>query len=103
MFVYKILRCEEGVAFDAAGIFAGSADDLRDGYIHLSTAEQTAGTMTKYFAGDAVVVLTLDTDAFGDAIRWEPSRGGALFPHLYRPIDRADVIAVSDAPPPAPA
>lgn len=103
MIVYKILRREEAAAFDAAGIFAGSADDLRDGYIHLSTAEQTAGTMAKYFAGEAVVVLTLDTDALGDAIRWEPSRGGALFPHLYRPIDRADVIAVSDAPPPAPA
>ncbi len=103
MFVYKILRGEEWSAFDRDGHFAGSADDLRDGYIHLSTADQTAGTMAKYFAGEAVTVLTLDADALGDAVRWEASRGGALFPHLYRPLDRGDIVAISDAPPPPPA
>jgi len=103
MFVYKILRGDEWAAFDREGHFAGSADDRRDGYIHLSTASQTAGTMAKYFAGEAVTVATLDADMLGPALRWEESRGGMLFPHLYRVLDRGDVIAVSDAPPPAPA
>ncbi|MGI4878678.1 MAG: DUF952 domain-containing protein [Janthinobacterium lividum] len=103
MLVYKILRAAEWAAFERDGRFAGSADDVRDGYIHMSTAEQTAGTMAKYFAGEAVTVLTIDADALGDALRWEVSRGGMLFPHLYRPLDRGDVIAVSDSPPPPPA
>lgn len=103
MLVYKILRAAEWAAFQRDASFAGSADDLRDGYIHMSTDAQTAGTMTKYFADEAVTVLTLDTDTLGDAVRWEESRGGMLFPHLYRALDRADVIAVSDAPPPPPA
>ncbi len=102
MFVYKILRVAERVAFDRDGSFAGSPDDLRDGYIHLSTAEQTAGTLAKYFAGEAVTVLTLDADTLGPALRWEASRGGALFPHLYRALERGEVVAVSDAPPPPP-
>lgn len=103
MFVFKILRPPEWAAFERDGRFAGSADDVRDGYIHLSTADQAAGTMARYFAGEAVTVLTLDADALGDALRWEASRGGALFPHLYRALDRADIVAVSDAPPPLPA
>ncbi|QYE34605.1 DUF952 domain-containing protein [Polymorphobacter sp. PAMC 29334] len=103
MLIYKILRSPEWMAFERDGVFAGSADDLRDGYIHLSTDAQTAGTMAKYFAGEAVTVVTLDTDALGDALRWEESRGGMLFPHLYRALDRSDVIEISDAPPPPPA
>nr|WP_295662279.1 DUF952 domain-containing protein [Polymorphobacter sp.] len=103
MLVYKILRAAEWAAFERDGHFAGSADDLRDGYIHMSTGAQTAGTMAKYFAREAVTVLTIETDTLGEALRWEESRGGMLFPHLYRPLDRGDVIAVSDAPPPPPA
>jgi uncharacterized protein (DUF952 family) len=103
MLVYKILRAAEWAAFKRDGRCAGSADDLRDGYIHLSTDAQMAGTLAKYFAGEVVTVLTLDTDPLGDALRWEASRGGMLFPHLYRALDRRDVIAVSDAPPPPPA
>jgi len=95
MFVYKLLRAAEWVAFDAAGVFAGSADDVRDGYIHLSTAAQVDGTRDRYFAREpGVMMVTLDGDALGDALRWEPSRGGALFPHLYRAIVREDIMAV---------
>lgn len=103
MFVYKILRADEWTAFERDGHFAGSADDLRDGYIHMSTDAQTAGTMAKYFAGVAVTVVTLDADALGSALRWEASRGGMPFPHLYRALERDDIVAVSDAPPPPPA
>ncbi len=103
MFIYKILRPAEWSAFERDGRFAGSPDDVRDGYIHLSTAAQTAGTMAKYFAGEAVTVLTLDAATLGAALRWEESRGGMLFPHLYRPLEAVEIVAVSDAPPPPPA
>ena len=96
MLIYKILRSEEWTAFNAEGSFAGSPDDLRDGYIHLSTAEQTAGTLAKYFAGVAELVkLTLAAEALGEALRWEQSRGGMAFPHLYRALERHDIVAVS--------
>ena len=93
--VFKILRADEWAAFEADGRFAGSADDLRDGFVHMSTADQVAGTRSRHFAGvPGLVLLTLEADAFGAALRWEPSRGGAVFPHLYRPIERAEVVAV---------
>ncbi len=96
MLVYKLLHAAEWAAFEADGDFAGSADDLRDGFIHLSAEDQVDGTRAKYFAGAAgVVLVTLDAEALEPALRWEPSRGGALFPHLYRPLTRTDIAAVS--------
>ncbi len=93
--IVKLLRPEEWAAFEAEGVFAGSGDDARDGFIHLSTPEQLAGTAAKHFAGvEGLVALTLDAGALGDALRWEASRGGQLFPHLYRPLLAADVVAV---------
>jgi len=92
LLVYKLLRAGEWAEFEAGGTFAGSADDLRDGFIHLSTTEQVEGTRAKYFAGIAVVRVACDGDRLGPALRWEPSRGGALFPHLYRPLTTADVV-----------
>lgn len=94
--VFKLLRAAEWAAFEASGSFAGSPDDLRDGYIHLSAAEQVAGTFDKYFADEAGVVrLTLDPQALGDDLRWEASRGGALFPHLYRALRLDEVVRVT--------
>lgn len=90
--VVKLLRPAEWAAFQASGVFAGSPDDLRDGFVHLSTPGQAEATRAKHFAGEAVVTLTLDADALGDALRWEPSRGGELFPHLYRAMVSADVV-----------
>ena len=85
--IYKILRIAEWNSFQAAGQLDGSPDDLRDGFIHFSSEEQVAGTMAKYFAGEAeVVILTVPAEPLGDALRWEASRNGALFPHLYRPL-----------------
>lgn len=96
--IIKLLRADEWAQFQEARVFAGSADDLRDGYIHISTPEQAPGTLTKWFAGDVgVVALTLDADALGDALKWEESRGGQLFPHLYRPLRLDEVIAVRAA------
>jgi uncharacterized protein (DUF952 family) len=93
--VVKLLRAPEWAAFETAGSFAGSPDDLRDGFIHLSTPEQAVVTREKYFAGiEGLVEVTCDADALGDALRWEPSRGGALFPHLYRPLVRADIVSM---------
>jgi uncharacterized protein (DUF952 family) len=82
--VYKVLRAPEWAQMQAQGVFKGSPDDQRDGFIHFSTAEQLEGTIERHFAGERdLVVLEVDAAALGDALRWEPSRGGALFPHLY--------------------
>lgn len=91
--VIKLLRAAEWAAFQAAGQFAGSPDDLRDGYIHLSTPEQMPGTLAKWFAGEAgVMAVTFDADGLGEALKWEPARGGALFPHLYRPLMLDEIV-----------
>lgn len=93
--VIKLLRASEWAVFQADGVFFGSADDVRDGYIHLSTPEQVPGTVAKYFAGEiGAVALTLDAEALGDDVRWEPSRGGQMFPHLYRALGLDEVIEV---------
>ena len=95
MRVYKLLRPAEWAAFDRDGVFAGSPDDVRDGFIHLSAEDQVAATRAKWFAGeDKLITVALDAAALGDALRWEASRGGALFPHLYRSLARGDVVAV---------
>jgi uncharacterized protein (DUF952 family) len=93
--VYKVLSEAAFEQAKAAGRFAGSADDVRDGFIHLSAAHQLAGTLAAHFAGqDRLVLLALDAGRLGPGLKWEPSRGGALFPHLYAPLDLAAVISV---------
>lgn len=92
MQIYKIFRAAEWQALVAAGVTAGAPVDLADGYIHFSTAAQVAETAAKHFAGaDGLVLAAVDAESLGDALRWEPSRGGALFPHLYRPLRLAEV------------
>jgi uncharacterized protein (DUF952 family) len=82
--IYKICASTHWQAAQHDGAVRGTADDLRDGYIHFSTAEQLAETLAKYFAGQAdLVLIEVDAKTLGAALRWEPSRGGALFPHLY--------------------
>ncbi len=93
MLIYKIFRAPEWAELDANGETAGAPIDLADGYIHFSTAEQAAETAAKHFAGvDGLILAALDADALSDALKWEPSRGGALFPHLYRTLKRDDVL-----------
>jgi uncharacterized protein (DUF952 family) len=93
--IHKILRPDEWLRLFADGVFQGSPIDLQDGYIHFSAADQLVGTLARHFAGDAeVVVLAVESEALGDALRWEESRGGALFPHLYAPLRLAVVREV---------
>jgi uncharacterized protein (DUF952 family) len=97
--IYKILPLSEWEAARTSGRFEGSAIDRQDGYIHFSTAAQAQETAQRHFHGQAgLVVLEVDADDLGEALRWEPSRGGALFPHLYGPLDAAKVRAVTEAP-----
>lgn len=97
--VYKILGAEEWAAARAAGVFLGAAVDHADGFIHLSGADQVAGTLALHFAGrDDLVLAGFDAAALGDALRWEASRGGALFPHLYGPLDLAHLSSATPLP-----
>ncbi len=81
----------------AAGEFAGAEIDLVDGYIHFSAPHQVAETAAKYFAGQTdLVLVSVDPRKLGDELRWEPSRGGDLFPHLYAPLRLADVDSVCE-------
>ena len=93
MLIYKIFRRAEWVAFRDAGETFGAPIDLADGYVHFSTAAQVAETAAKYFATESdLVLLALEADRLGPALKWEAARGGALFPHLYRPLTRTDVL-----------
>jgi uncharacterized protein (DUF952 family) len=92
---YKILTAGQWAAWQDRGEFTGAPIDIEDGYIHLSTAEQVTETAAKHFAGLSDLVLAeVDLDQLGDLVRWEPSRGGQLFPHVYGIIPLA---AVTDA------
>ena len=93
--LYKILKAQEWSAAQAQGHFKGSALDLADGYIHLSGADQVQETARLHFKGQTdLVLVVLDAEALGAALRWEPSRAGALFPHLYGALDPALALEV---------
>ncbi len=97
--VYKILSRAAWDAAIAAGRFDGAAIDIKDGYIHLSTAEQAQETARRHFLGqDDLVLAAFEALALGPGLRWEPSRGGQLFPHLYGPLDPALACAVTRPP-----
>lgn len=99
---YKIIDVVEWEAAKDAGAYAGSAVDLADGYIHMSTADQLAETARKHYAGrTGLMLLTVDLAALGEAVVWEPSRGGALFPHIYGdlPVEAVTAAAPFAAPP----
>ena len=94
---YKILTADQMHVLEHEGVFAGAPIDLADGYVHLSTAAQVAETLDKHFAGQAGLwLVVVDLEAMGDAVRWEPSRGGQLFPHLYAPLPLVAVTAYSE-------
>ena len=91
--IYKIFRRPEWDEFRATGETLGAPVDLADGYIHFSTSAQVAETAAKHFATESdLVLVAVKADLLGDALRWEPSRGGALFPHLYRALRLSEVI-----------
>jgi uncharacterized protein (DUF952 family) len=91
--IYKIATADQWAAAQAGGRFEGAPVDLADGFIHFSTAEQARETAAKHFAGQSgLVLIALDADVFGDKMVWEPSRGGQLFPHLYRPFLTSETL-----------
>lgn len=94
--IYKICPASAWREAERAGVYRGSADDVRDGFIHFSTAAQVPGTLAKHFAGQAgLFLIAVDADVLGEALRWETSRGGELFPHLYGKLDPAAVETIA--------
>lgn len=98
-FVYTLCRADDWTRAEAAGRYDGSADDRRDGFLHFSTAAQVAESAARHRAGEPdLKMVQVDSARLGPALRWEPSRGGALFPHLYGPLPLDAVVAVFDLP-----
>ncbi len=97
--IYHICRRDEWIASQAAGRYAGSSQDKADGFIHFSNARQIVASAAKHRAGQSgLVILEVDAAALGAALRWEPSRDGALFPHLYGELPAAAVLRFADLP-----
>lgn len=92
---FKVLTADQWAELESEGVFNGAPVDLADGYIHLSASDQLQGTLDKHFAGQqGLVIAEVDLAALGQAIRWEVSRGGALFPHCYAPLPLSAVLRV---------
>ncbi len=97
--IYKISPEELWCSAEQAGRFDGAPIDLRDGYIHFSTSAQVRETAAKHFSGQADLVLVdVSSEALGGALKWEVSRSGALFPHLYAPLDLSAVLWTKQLP-----
>jgi uncharacterized protein (DUF952 family) len=93
--IYKILPRAEWEAACEAGAFLGSGIDVKDGFIHFSAPGQWRETLEKHFAGQAdLVLVAVDAEALGEDLKWEVSRGGALFPHLYAPLPTSLAVSV---------
>ena len=97
--IYKILSAAEWQAAERAGVFKGAGIDLNDGFIHFSTAEQAAETAAKHFAGQpGLMLVAVDAEKLYAALKWEVSRGGQLFPHLYASLATRDIEWVKPLP-----
>jgi uncharacterized protein (DUF952 family) len=97
--IYKIVSAPEWRAAETVGVFRGAAVDLADGYIHFSTADQAQETAARHFAGQTDLLLVAVTaERLGPTLKWEVSRGGALFPHLYAPLSLDAVTSVAPLP-----
>jgi uncharacterized protein (DUF952 family) len=97
--IYKICETSQWDIAERDGVFRGAPIDERDGFIHFSTAAQVAETAARHFAGASdLVLVAVDADALAGALRWEPSRGGDLFPHLYGALPLAAVLWTKPLP-----
>ncbi|HEX4409410.1 MAG TPA: DUF952 domain-containing protein [Xanthobacteraceae bacterium] len=97
--IYKICERAAWQSAEQAGVYRGSAVDARDGFIHFSSAAQTSETAAKHFAGQTdLMLIAVDSDVFGDAMKWEVSRGGDLFPHLYAELPLQAVLWTKPLP-----
>lgn len=97
--IYKIVTAAQWAQAEKAKLFAGAPIDIADGYIHLSTAAQVRETAAKHFSGQpGLMLVAIDTSALSHPLKWEVSRGGALFPHLYGPLSMQAVVSVCQLP-----
>ncbi len=97
--IYKVINKDVWAAAKAVGEFTGAAIDIKDGYIHFSSADQVVETVQKHFAGqDDLLLLSVSTAEMGDDLKWEKSRNDELFPHLFRPLAAAEVTAEEALP-----
>jgi len=97
--IYKIIDQKTWQQAVDLGTFSGAAIDLEDGYIHFSTKDQLKETAARHFAGQhGLLLVRVDSEQLGDALKWEPSRGGDLFPHLYESLDTSTVAEVVELP-----
>lgn len=91
--IFKIVECDAWRSACRDGTYRGSADDLRDGFIHLSAAQQLRGTAAKHFMGiEGLLLVAIDEAALGEALMWEPSRNGEAFPHFYGALPTASAL-----------
>jgi len=100
MRIYKI--CSKAVWKEIQSLtsWGGSPHDLRDGFMHFSTADQLPGTLQKHYAGQTdLMLLTIEAESLGDALKWEPSRGSDLFPHLYGALPISKIISARELKP----
>lgn len=97
--IYKILTADQWNELQTQGVFSGAPIDVDDGFVHFSTASQVQETADKHFEGQTgLFLLAMGSDALGEQLRWEPSRGGALFPHLYNPLVLEKVLWAKPMP-----
>ncbi|WP_424929551.1 DUF952 domain-containing protein [Amaricoccus tamworthensis] len=97
MRIYKVFRAREWAELEQDGSTPGAPVDRQDGYVHFSTARQLDETLRKHFSNETeLFLLTVDAEALGNDIRWEPSRGGDLFPHLYRELRLSDILSAEE-------
>lgn len=97
--IFHMCRRDEWEQALISGAYPGSSQDLADGFIHFSTARQLPESAAKHRRGQpGLLLLTVDPAALGDALKWEPSRGGALFPHLYGPLPTSAALRVDPLP-----
>lgn len=92
---FKVLTAQQWADFERERVFRGAPVDIEDGYIHLSTAAQLDATIAKYFAGEAdLIIAEVDLGRLGGSVRWEPARGGDLFPHIYAELPIEAVASI---------
>jgi uncharacterized protein (DUF952 family) len=97
--IYHMCPAETWQEAERDGAYHGTADDLRDGFMHFSTADQIAESARRHRAGQTgLVLIAVESDRLGDRLKWETSRGGALFPHLYGPLEPAEAASVRPLP-----
>jgi uncharacterized protein (DUF952 family) len=90
---FKVLTAEQWAEFSTVGSFSGAPVDIADGFIHLSSADQLEETISKHFQGQiGLVIAEIRLSDYGSALKWEESRGGALFPHIYAPLELSSVV-----------